>query len=159
MRSWNVGHHVLTIELHFQCPCHRCCQAYEQNDPTRQIKIYLSFFFYLWVCLHTQGHFWQAFFGRNQYLAMWIKCLAQGHNTWCSLGLNLLTLDLESDTLPLDNTAPLISSPTHIFIYTSPDKLLFSTKKNRYISYCSTINMWQGTSNEYPQSTYVFVEK
>ena len=30
----------------------------------------------------------RAGLARNQYLATWIKCRAQGHNTWCSLGSN-----------------------------------------------------------------------
>ena len=37
---------------------------------------------------------------------MWIKFIAQGHNTWCSLRSNLLTLDLESDALPLHHNTP-----------------------------------------------------
>ena len=35
---------------------------------------------------------------------MWIKCLAQGHNSWCLWGLNPLPRDLKFDALPLHHS-------------------------------------------------------
>ena len=38
---------------------------------------------------------------------MWIKCLAQWHNTWCLWGLNSLPINLKSNALPLHQSAPM----------------------------------------------------
>ena len=37
-------------------------------------------------------YYMQVFLGKNQYYAMWIKWLVQGHNIWCSLGWNPLSI-------------------------------------------------------------------
>ena len=82
---------------------------------------------------------WLSFFlgRRNQYKAMWIKCLAQGHNTWCLRGLNPLPLYLESDALPLQQAfgcgslspSPLTSADSIFFIDAKQQNAILTTRE------------------------------
>ena len=49
---------------------------------------------------------WPSLPGQKPVLAMWIKCLAQGHNTCSLLGSNPRPLNPESNALPLNHSAP-----------------------------------------------------
>ena len=64
---------------YLQCPFHSGEQAMSLGP-----LVLLSVSIYIIIC--SYGHAGQVFLGTNQNKAMWIKCLAQGYNTWCSGG-------------------------------------------------------------------------